>query len=367
VSGRARALVEHAGAKINLTLHVLGRRPDGYHELESLVAFARVGDRLTLVPGDRLGLLLRGPFADGIDQGPDSFDDNLVVKATRELVRRVGALRFGRFTLTKRLPVASGIGGGSADAAAALRLVARANGLAPDDPRLLAAAGAVGADVPVCVDPRPRVMRGIGEILSAPLALPAVAAVLVNPGVPVETRAVFAALARERAGAGGAATREAAPDLSPPPPARGRVGVGVASGRIGVAASAEPPLDPLPNPPPFRGREQTEQASRESATAASLTAASFAAESATPISPAALLALICEGRNDLEPVAITIAPAIAEVLDLLRATPGCRLARMSGSGATCFALYDSRRAAGEAAQTIRETRPAWWTQATVIG
>jgi 4-diphosphocytidyl-2-C-methyl-D-erythritol kinase len=291
-----QTLVEYAPAKINLTLRIVGRRPDGYHELESLVAFAGVGDEVGFVPGETLSLEMRGPFASALGAG----DDNLVVKAARALARRVDGLRLGRFILTKRLPVASGVGGGSADAAAALRLLARLNSLAPDDPHLFAAAAEVGADVPVCVDPRARMMRGIGEILSAPIALPKFPAVLVNPGVPVDTRAVFAALARERAGAG-------------------------------HVASTDTTL------------------------------------TANNLSHAALIEALTSAHNDLEPVAVWIEPAVADVLAALRATAGCRLARMSGSGATCFALFDDAEAASEAARKISAGRPRWWVQATVIG
>ena len=180
----------HAPAKVNLTLRVLGRRADGYHDIESVVVFAAAADRLGFVPGGGLALTLRGPTA-GLTGTPD---DNLVLKAARALSGDIPGLTLGRFQLDKRLPVAAGLGGGSADAAAALRLLARANRLKHDDPRLYAAARATGADVPVCLDPRPRLMRGIGEVLSAPLALPSFPAVLVNPGVAVPTREVFAAL-----------------------------------------------------------------------------------------------------------------------------------------------------------------------------
>ena len=183
-------LLEKAAAKINLTLRVIGRRADGYHELESLVAFADVADVLTLDAGAEDGLEVSGPFA-----GKSGFvGDNLVLKAVGALRKHAAGLRAGRFLLEKNVPVAAGLGGGSADAAAALRLIARANDLALDDPRLIAAARAVGADVPVCLDPRPRVMRGIGDALSPPLDLPALPAVLVNPGVPVPTKGVFARL-----------------------------------------------------------------------------------------------------------------------------------------------------------------------------
>jgi 4-diphosphocytidyl-2-C-methyl-D-erythritol kinase len=284
---------EPAPAKVNLTLRVLGRRLDGYHELESLVTFARVGDRLDFAPGAALALDVRGPYA----AAAGNLADNLVLKAARELQRRVGGLALGRFALVKDLPVAAGLGGGSADAAAALRLVARANGLAPDDPRVLAAARATGADVPVCLDPRPRVMRGVGEVLSAPLDLPPLPALLVNPGVPLATKDVFAAFA-----------------AAPPASARS----------LDIAAA------PL---------------------------ASFDA----------VLAALAHGGNDLEPAAIALCPAVADVLAALAATPGCRLARMSGSGATCFGLYASEQAAEAAARSLEAGHPGWWVRASVLG
>jgi 4-diphosphocytidyl-2-C-methyl-D-erythritol kinase len=181
-------LVESAPAKVNLTLRVLGRRGDGYHEIESLVAFADFGDRLSFSRGGNLSLTTRGPSA--AQAGPG--EDNLVLKAARALAARPD-IALGAFRLDKRLPVGAGLGGGSADAGAALRLIARANGLARDDPLLFTAARATGADVPVCLDPRARIMRGVGEVLSSPLALPPLAAVLVNPAVTLATKAVFAA------------------------------------------------------------------------------------------------------------------------------------------------------------------------------
>ncbi len=184
-------LVEKARAKINLTLRVLGRREDGYHELESLVGFTDLADKLELEPGTGSALEISGPFAAACGR----IADNLVLKAVAALSARVGGLKAGRFLLDKQLPVAAGIGGGSADAAAALRLLARSNGIPADDPRLESAALAVGADVPVCLASRARIMRGVGELLSAPLPIPALPAVLVNPNVPVSTRDVFAAWA----------------------------------------------------------------------------------------------------------------------------------------------------------------------------
>jgi 4-diphosphocytidyl-2-C-methyl-D-erythritol kinase len=184
------ASIDRASAKINLTLHVAGRRPDGYHRLESLVVFAGAADALTFAPESALSLTVEGPTAEAA--GPDG--DNLVLKAARALAARVPGLKLGRFVLTKRLPVAAGLGGGSADAAAALRLLARANGLALDDPRLYEAACATGADVPVCLASRARMMRGIGDELGPLLGLEPLPAVLVNPRVPVPTVAVFKAL-----------------------------------------------------------------------------------------------------------------------------------------------------------------------------
>jgi 4-diphosphocytidyl-2-C-methyl-D-erythritol kinase len=283
----AVASAERAPAKVNLTLRVIGRRPDGYHELESLVVFAEVGDELTFVPGPALTLAVDGPTAGAAGE----ITDNLVLKAARALVRQVDGLTVGEFSLSKRLPVAAGLGGGSADAAAALRLLARANGLALDDPRLMQAARATGADVPVCLDPRPRLMRGIGDVLSAPLDLPRLDAVLVNPGVAVPTKAVFAAL----------------------------------------------------NAPPY---------------------VASAADAEAPVAPAELIA---HGRNDLEAAAIELEPAIATVLAELRRLPGCRLARMSGSGATCFALLDTPAACAAAARALRVGYPQWWVRATALG
>jgi 4-diphosphocytidyl-2-C-methyl-D-erythritol kinase len=179
-----------AAAKINLTLRIFGRRADGFHELESLVAFAPFGDRLTLWPDGSLDLKVSGPMAAGT--GP--LADNLVLRAARALAERIEGLRLGRFVLFKRLPSGAGLGGGSADAAAALRLIAQANGLDLDDRRILEAARATGADIPVCLDSRPRVMRGIGERLSAPMVLPKLGILVVHPGLALPTGPVFKAL-----------------------------------------------------------------------------------------------------------------------------------------------------------------------------
>ena len=280
-----------------MTLRVLGRRADGYHDLESLVTFADVADRLALTMGDALTLTVLGPGAS--QAGAEA--DNLVTKAARALAARVPGLRAGAFRLDKSLPVAAGLGGGSADAAATLRLLARANKLAPNDPRLHDAAHATGADVPVCLDPRPRIMRGIGEILSAPLPLPRLHALLVNPGVAVSTKLVFSGWK---------------PSASP---------IRVSDTAANFAG--------LPN---IQDEEE-------------------------------LLRWLASAANDLEAPAIALEPAIAEVLASLRAAAGCRLARMSGSGATCFALFSSAVDTASAGKSLRAEFPDWWIAETVIG
>src|ERR1700720_1130153 len=189
VKSTAPALIEDGRAKVNLTLRVIGRRVDGYHDLESVVAFADCADRLTLTPGSELNLTTTGPLAGHCGEAAD----NLVLKAARLLGERVPNLKIGNFTLEKILPVAAGIGGGSADAAAALRLLARLNDLDIDDKRLLEVALLTGADVPVCLASRACDMTGVGETL-LPLSLPKMPCVMVNPRVPVATRDVFQAL-----------------------------------------------------------------------------------------------------------------------------------------------------------------------------
>jgi 4-diphosphocytidyl-2-C-methyl-D-erythritol kinase len=178
-----------APAKINLSLRVGARRADGFHAIESIVAFADVGDALTLTPGRELALEVDGPTADAA--GPD--EDNLVLKAARALGGKIKKLKAGRFKLTKNLPSGAGLGGGSADAAAALRLLAKLNELKPKDPHLLEAAVETGADVLACLDGKARLISGIGEILSKPLKIPVLPAVIVYPGVPVPTPFVYRA------------------------------------------------------------------------------------------------------------------------------------------------------------------------------
>ncbi|MGA8498185.1 MAG: 4-(cytidine 5'-diphospho)-2-C-methyl-D-erythritol kinase [Xanthobacteraceae bacterium] len=287
------SLVEDAPAKVNLTLRVLGRRADGYHEIESLVAFAGVGDRLSFAPGGALALNVRGPSA----AQAGATADNLVLKAAGALADRLPTVGAGTFDLEKRLPVAAGLGGGSTDAAAALRLLARTNNLAPDDPLLYAAARATGADVPVCLDPRTRLMRGIGEVLFGPFTLPPLQGVLVNPGVALETKAVFA--------------------------------------RWKPLATPLVPAD-LTVLTAMTKRDQ-------------------------------LVRFLLSQANDLESVAIALAPVVADVLLALSSQPRCELARMSGSGATCFAVFASAAAAIKAAEAIHAEYPTWWVRATALG
>jgi 4-diphosphocytidyl-2-C-methyl-D-erythritol kinase len=291
------ALIEDARAKVNLTLRVVGRRVDGYHDLESMVAFADCADRLSLTVGSELDLLTTGPLA----QACGEISDNLVFRAARLLRERVPNLKVGSFTLDKVLPVAAGIGGGSADAAAALRLLARANDLAIDDPRLIEVAQLTGADVPVCLASRACVMTGVGETLQ-PLAVPIMPCVMVNPRVPVATRDVFKAL-------------------------------GLRSGELLV------------------GFTDVLQAA------------------AWPESGASLedwVEALAAGANDLEPPATRIQPVIGQVIAALNATNGAWLARMSGSGATCFAIYENTAEAQRAAQKIQLGHPGWWVHAGTL-
>jgi 4-diphosphocytidyl-2-C-methyl-D-erythritol kinase len=281
------ARVEKAPAKINLTLRVIGRRRDGYHDIESLVAFAGLGDTLSFTPGGNLALVVRGPTA--VASG--SIVDNLVLQAAHALDERVAGLKLGRFVLAKRLPVAAGLGGGSSDAAAALRLLAQANQLGRNDPRLMQAARATGADVPVCLDPRPRLMRGIGDILSDPLELPPMSVILVNPGVKLATKNVFDLLRNS----------------------------GTPKAEFG-----------------WEGER------------------------------ARFFAALAGSGNDLEKPAIRLQPVIGDVLASLQALPGCRIARMSGSGATCFGLFERAGAAGAAARNLRAEHPSWWIRATKV-
>ncbi|MDB5704658.1 MAG: 4-diphosphocytidyl-2-C-methyl-D-erythritol kinase [Sphingomonas bacterium] len=267
-------IVEQASAKINLALHVRSRRDDGYHEIETLFAFLKDGDELQLAPGPA-SFALEGPFAAALE----GESGNLVTRAAASYASALSVPDKGAFTLVKRLPVASGIGGGSADAAAALRALARRDGVALDDPRLFAVAEALGSDVPACLFRRSALGRGRGEELEPLEGLAGMPVLLVNPGVAVSTASVFAA---------------------------------------------------------WSGKDRG------------------------PIGDGALLGRALLGRNDLEAPARSIAPVIGEVLALLLDTRGTRLVRMSGSGATCFALYDHAADRAAAHQAISAARPGWW-------
>ena len=291
------ALIEEGRAKVNLTLRVVGRRVDGNHDLESVVAFADCADRLSFTPGSTFDLSTTGPLA--LDCGDTA--DNLVFKAAKLLGELVPDLRLGAFSLDKVLPVAAGIGGGSADAAAALRLLAQANGLALDDPRLIEAAKLTGADVPVCLASRACVMTGVGETL-LPLSLPKLPCVMVNPCIPVATKDVFQAL-------------------------------GLRHGELLVGATDV-----------MRAPAWPEEGS----------------------SVEDWVEALSSGSNDLEAPATRIQPVIGEVLSALSATNGAWLARMSGSGATCFAIYENTAEAQRAAQKIRLDHPGWWVHAGVL-
>ena len=267
---------EIAYAKINLALHVRERRPDGYHRIETIFAFAEDGDRLSVGESDRVALEVVGPFAAALD------GENLVVRAaealrSRHVVRRGAALR-----LDKRLPVASGIGGGSADAAAALRLLNRWWGLGADEADLLWIAASLGADVPACLASRTARGAGRGDELADIDAaqLSGMPLLLVNPRVPVSTAAVFAGWDRVDRGA-------------------------LASGEVLDAA--------------------------------------------------------LRGRNDLEMPAKAVAPTIETVLAALRKSADALLVRISGSGATCFALYREEAERDAAARSIEVGHPGWWT------
>jgi 4-diphosphocytidyl-2-C-methyl-D-erythritol kinase len=292
------ALSEDGRAKVNLTLRVFGRRGDGYHDIESVVAFADCADHLTLTEAPELDLRASGPLAEACG----ATSDNLVIKAALLLRERVPGLKVGSFTLDKRLPVAAGIGGGSADAAAALRLLAQLNGLTLDDSRIMEVAQLTGADVPVCVASRACVMTGVGETLQ-PLRLPKMPAVMVNPCVPVATRDVFSAL-------------------------------GLRNGELLVGAT-----DVL-----LQDRAWP--------------------EADAPIGE--WIDSFVDVGNDLEAPALRIQPLIGEVLAALRDSMGVKLARMSGSGATCFAIYERAADATAAAEKIRQARPEWWVHAGTL-
>lgn len=276
-----------APAKLNLYLHVLGRRADGYHLLDSLVAFADVGDEVSARPAAALSLAVEGPFAPALAR--ETMESNLVWRAATALAERAGRTPGVALTLRKNLPIASGIGGGSSDAAATLSALAELWSLDLAEPRFAGLAASLGADVPVCLYGRTAWLGGIGEALAPAPALPPAAVVLANPGVALATPAVF----RARRG-------------------------------------------------PFSA------------------AARFAA---SPSDARALAGLLAARRNDLTEAAISLAPDIAEVLTALRSLEGALMARMCGSGATCFALFVEEAAAAAAARHLGGAHPDWWVAA----
>lgn len=282
------AVETFAAAKVNLYLQVVGRRADGYHLLDSLVAFAGVGDRLLLRPSDDLSLHIDGPNAGALAVEPD----NMVLKAARALAAAAGVPAKAAITLTKRLPVASGIGGGSADGAAALRGLCRLWGISPDETELTRIGLALGADLPVCLVGRPTQMSGIGEILTAAPPLPPAWLVLVNPGVGLSTPAVFKART--------------------------------------AAFSVPAPLTDAPG------------------------------------DAVALAGALASRRNDLTEPAVRLAPVIGDMLKAVAAEADCLLARMSGSGATCFGLFADQETAEAAARHLAVGHAAWWVAAAPL-
>lgn len=282
---------EFAPAKLNLYLHITARRADGYHDLDSLVGFASIGDVVRLTPAEVFSFKLEGPQAAALAH--EDPEGNLAVKAARSLARRVGRAFDAAMTLVKNLPVASGIGGGSADAAAVLRALARHWGLASDDVRIYDAALEHGQDVPVCLTVQNLYMTAEGT-LPAP-QLPRVDVVLVNPNRGLSTPLVYQEY------------RHGGDAFSPP------------------ARLLETPTD----------------------------AAEF-------------IDMLKQRGNDLYAPACRLMPEIAEIIDALNDTPGCGLARMSGSGATCFGLYFDAHTAAAAAEQIRQVRPEWWVEVGIL-
>lgn len=282
---------ELAAAKINLSLEIRGKRPDSYHELSSLVVFTKLGDRLTAAPAADLSFRLVGPFAESLVHETD----NLVLRAARALQMHCGETRGATLVLEKNLPVASGIGGGSADAAATLRALMRLWQIEMWPQDLMPLALSLGADVPACIGSQSCRMTGMGEQIEPVDYMPRFSLLLVNPLVPVATRDIFARLA--------------APPLNS--------------------------LLPWQEVPDF----------------ASVTA---------------LIAWLRDHGNDLQPPACQVEPVISEVLSALQEDATCLLARMSGSGATCFGIYADEVEASAAASMLRRRRPGWWLAATSL-
>jgi 4-diphosphocytidyl-2-C-methyl-D-erythritol kinase len=278
-----------AAAKVNLLLHVIGRRADGYHLVDSLVAFADIGDRLTACPGPALSLALAGPEATSL---AEEGERNLVLRAARLLSEYADRPAAARLRLEKNLPVASGLGGGSADAAAVLRLLRRLWRLELDDAALARLGERLGADVPVCVHSRAAWVGGVGERIEFADRSPTAGIVLANPRRQLPTTAVFAAR---------------------------RGGFGAPARRFAIPADA-----------------------------------------------AGLARQLAHHRNDLTAAATALAPEIDDILIILARLPGALIARMSGSGASCFALFADRTGAARAASALAATRPEWWCAAGAL-
>jgi 4-diphosphocytidyl-2-C-methyl-D-erythritol kinase len=277
-----------APAKVNLYLHITGRRADGYHLLDSLVAFAAIGDTLDIEAADELTLVNTGPFGAVLDPGPD----NLVLRAARSLAAETGVRAGAKLTLTKRVPVAAGLGGGSADAAATFKGLARLWGVEISTEELMRLGVDLGADVPVCIYGRPAYVSGIGETIEAAPHLPETNLVLANPGRPVLTAAVYKAQ-------GGRFTQ--------------------------AARFADSPAD---------ARALAEALSRR--------------------------------ENGLARAALEIEPTIAETLAALEDSDRCLLARLCGSGPTCYGIFPDARAANAAAESLSRAHPSWWVCATKL-
>jgi 4-diphosphocytidyl-2-C-methyl-D-erythritol kinase len=282
-----------ARAKLNLYLRVVGRRADGYHLLDSLIAFCDLADTIRVEPAGGLTLTIDGPLAGAFAGEPS--ESNLVLRAARALAGRAGIAPKAAIRLTKRIPVAAGLGGGSADAAATLLALVDLWRVAMPEEELFDLAASLGADVPMCLAGRAAQVSGVGERVGPAVALPAAAILLVNPGAPAPTPAVFAAHAR-----------------------------------AGVAHSAAAPFE------------------------------------AAPADIAALGRSLAARGNDLTDAARAVVPAIADVLEELSGTTGHRVAQMSGSGATCFALYDDIATAEAASAIIQRDHARWWTHVGML-
>jgi 4-diphosphocytidyl-2-C-methyl-D-erythritol kinase len=280
------ALTAFAPAKVNLYLHLMGRRRDGYHLLDSLIAFADIGDRITAEPAKTLSLEITGPQAAGL---ANSAQDNLVLRAARLLADHTGAARGAALLLEKNLPVAAGIGGGSSDAAAVLRLLAALWQVSISEEALICLAAGLGADLPACLYGRTAWIGGVGELIEPVPDLPHAGILLANPRKELPTAAVFAA----------------------------RTGDFYEAGRFA----------PMPR------------------------------------DAAGLARALMARRNDLTDAAIGLVPEIGAVLNRLARLPGALLARMSGSGATCFAIFPDRDAAEEARAALAASEPRWWCAA----